>query len=272
VVIPVPSNKKRFRIRIGIRAFTPFHLGIKAYDATRYNTHYFRRKVPFRSSDFQEGEAYREIIIPMPISPETLSVELIDKYSKNDNAFQVEKFKVEEMPPAKIWAEQHMHDFIKFAENFSQKAGYVKTGFYHSPDYQFLIHYLPQIKGQLGEVMVTPARTHRVTGRHQVAQDLFKRFTVPVRLFILLHERQHFTLPTRQEKPADLAALKLYLDLGYPTIEAVYAATKVFRLHPETIGKGQVIRTKDIIDFIDRYKASMRQMNKEHSNAKATSY
>lgn len=256
MVIPVSSNKKRFRIRIGIRAFSPFHLGIKAYDATRYNTHYFRRKVTFRSSDFHKGEAYREIIIPMPISPQTLSVELIDKFSKDDAAFEVVKFKVEKMPPSKLWAEKHMHDFIKFAEDFSQKAGYVTSGFYHSPDYQFLIHYLPQIKGQFGELMITPARTHRITGRHQVAQDSFKRFTIPVRLFILLHERQHFTIPTRKEKPADLTALKLYLDLGYPTIEAVYAATKVFRMHPETVGKDQVNRTKDIIEFIDRYKAS----------------
>ena len=43
-------------------------------------------------------------------------------------------------------------------------------------------------------------------------------------------------------------------DAKDPTIEAVYAATKVFRLHPETVGKSQVKRTKDIIDFIDQYK------------------
>lgn len=102
MVIPVPSNKKRFRIRIGIRALAPFHLGIKAYDATRYNTHYFRRKVNFRSEDFKKGTIYREIIIPMPISPKTLSVELIDKYSKDDTVFKVEKFKVEEIPPSKV--------------------------------------------------------------------------------------------------------------------------------------------------------------------------
>lgn len=262
MVIPVPSNRKRFRIRIGIRAFSPLDMGIKAYDATKYNTHYFRRRISFGADDFQKGTAYREILIPMPISPDTLSVALYDKYSANDDAFRVEEFKVEEMPQTELWAEQHMHDFIEFAQDFSQKAGYINTGFYHSPDYQFLFHYLPQITGQFGEVMVTPARTHRVTGRHQVAQDLFRKFTVPVRMFILLHERQHFTIPTREERPADLAALQLYMDLGYPTIEAVYAATKVFRLHPETVGKSQVKRTKDIIDFIDQYKASKRQFNK----------
>tara|TARA_R100000750_G_scaffold30200_3_gene19227 strand:- start:37444 stop:38229 length:786 start_codon:yes stop_codon:yes gene_type:complete len=261
VVIPVSSNKKRFRIRIGIRALTPFHLGIKAYDATRYNTHYFRRKVTFLTEDFSKGTTYREITIPMPVSPDTLSVELIDKFSKDDTSFRIEKFKIEDMPASRVWADEHMHDFIRFAEDFCQKAGYVKTGFYHSLDYQFLIHYLPKITGSMGQVMITPARTQQVTGRHQVAQELFKQFSIPVRLFIMLHERQHFTLPTRKEKPADMAALKLYLDLGYPTIEAVYAATKVFLMHPGTTGPEQVIRTKDIIDFIDRYKATHTAVN-----------
>ena len=95
MVIPVPSNRKRFRIRIGIRAYVPFDLGIKAYDATRYNTHYFRRRVSFHSSDFHKGAAYREILIPMPISPETLSVALYDKASLDDTTFHIEKFKVE---------------------------------------------------------------------------------------------------------------------------------------------------------------------------------
>jgi hypothetical protein len=254
MVIPIPSHKKRFLIRIGIRAFAPFDLGILAHDATKPNTHYFRRRVPFRANDFRNGEAYREIVMKLPVSPETLAVELYDKHSDEDSLFQIEKFEVGKLPVSNLWAEQHMHDFIDFAQDFSQRAGYMPTGFHHSPDYQFLIHYLPQIKSQFGDVMVTPARTHRITGRHQVSQELFKNFSVPIRMFIMLHERQHFTIPTREEIPADLAALKLYMNLGYPTMEAVYAATKVFRIHPETVGKTQAQRTKEIIDFINQYK------------------
>ena len=261
MVIPVPSNNKRFRIKVGIKALFPFELGIKAFDATRYNTHYFRRKVLFSKSDFDNGKTYREIIIPMPISPKTLSVEFYDKNSMEDDAFTIEKFEVEKMPESKLWAAPNMHDYIDFVQNFCHKAGYIKSSFYHSPDYQFLIHYVPQITGQLGEALATPARCHRVTGRVQVSQQQFRQFTIPVRMFIMLHERQHFTIPTREEKPADLAALKLYLDMGYPKIEAVYAATKVFMMHPESIGPGQVTRVKDIIDFIDRYQ------KKQHHNS-----
>jgi len=183
-----------------------------------------------------------------------LAVDLYNKHSGYDDMFRIEKFEVSPMPPAHVWAQPGMHDFIGFAQNFAEKSGYTKTGFYHSPDYQFLIHYLPQIKNQFGQTMITPARTNRVTGRHQVSKELFRQFTIPVRFFILLHEREHFIIPTREERPADLSALQLYLDLGYPTIEAVYAATKVFRLHPETIGAKHAERTRDIIDFIDDYK------------------
>ena len=254
MVIPVPSNKKRFLVRIGIRAFAPFDMGILAHDATKPNTHYFRRKVPFKPEDFHKGEAYREITIKMPISPKTLAVELYDKHSEDDSLFQIEKFKVGEMPQSEVWAAQHMHDFIEFAQDFSERAGFIPTGFYHSPDYQFLIHYLPQIKSQMGEVMVTPARNHQVTGRIQVSQEMFRQFSIPIRMFIMLHERNHFTIPTRDEIPADLAALKLYLDMGYPTMEAVYAATHVFRMHPGTVGRVQTERTRLIIDFINQYK------------------
>ena len=257
MVIPVPSNKGRFKIRIGIKANIPFNMGIKAFDATRPNTHYFRRKV-----SFNKRNDFREIVIPMPISPETLSVALFDKHRVDDRAFKIESFKIEQMSLSSVWASQDMHDFIEFAQDFSKKAGYVDTGFYHSKYYQFLFHYLPQITGQFGETLITPARTNRVTGRHQISQDLFKQFTIPIRIFILLHERQHFTIPTREEIPADLGALKLYLDMGYPTIEAVYAATKVFRLHPETIGAKQVERTKTIIDFINNYKKEKKSKRK----------
>ncbi len=255
MIIPIPSNKKRFQIRVGIRAFFPFELGIKAFDATRYNTHYFRRRVLFHSGDFHKGEAFREITIPMPISPQTLTLELYDKNSLEDTAFEVVNFKVEKMTPSSVWAEQHMQRFIAFAEKFCEKAGYIQTGFYHSPDYQFLIHYLPQITGMMGETLATPARIHRVTGRCQVNQQMFKRYSIPVRLFILLHERQHFTIPTREEKPADLGALKLYLDLGYPVIEAVYAVTKIFKQPGNIVSAAHLQRTKDIIHFIDAYKA-----------------
>ncbi|GAA0892641.1 hypothetical protein GCM10009122_23200 [Fulvivirga kasyanovii] len=252
MIIPVPSKGKRFVIRLGIAAWMPVAVGIRAYDPTRPNTHYFRRKVAFKG--ITDGTAFRGIEIPMPLSPELLEVEIYNKQTDDDEGFSIEKFEVEPMPPAQLWAKPDMHRFIEFAQKFAQRAGYARTGFHQDRDAEFLLHYLPEITDAIGRTMVTPARTHRATGRHQVSQKLFRQFTIPIRFFILLHERAHFTLPTREEKPADLEALKIYLELGFPKIEAVYAATKVFGLHPETIGEPHVTRTKDIMNFIDNYK------------------
>lgn len=248
MIIPVPSKGKRFIIRLGISAYIPVEIGIRAYDPTRANTHYFRRKVAFKKDGF------REINIPMPLSPETLEIEIYNKDTDGDEGFALEKFDVENMPPAELWEKPEMHRFIDFAQKFAQQAGYARTGFHQDKEAEFLLHYLPEIKDSAGRTMVTPARTHRVTGRHQVSQKLFRQFSIPIRFFILLHERAHFVLPTREEKPADLAALKIYLELGFPRIEAVYAATQVFGLHPETIGEPHVTRTKDIMHFINNHK------------------
>ena len=254
MIVPVPSGHRRFMLRIGLRVLEPMELIVRASDASKPHTFYFRRKVSFPPEMFKNGSSRRQILLKMPVSPKNLDVEIFDREAPGDRRFKITAFRPEPLPASKVWATPAMHDFISFAERFAQRAGYIAPGFYPSDNDEFLIQYLPRIRDQFGEVMITPARTHRMTGRIQVSQDLFRNYTVPIRLFILLHERQHFTQPTREEIPADLGALKQYLDLGYPTIEAVYAATKVFGQHPGTAGPLQVERTRYIMDFIDRYR------------------
>jgi hypothetical protein len=146
-----------------------------------------------------------------------------------------------------------MHRFVSFAGDFACKAGFLSPGIYDSKDGDFLIQYLPIIEGDDGQPLVTPARTNRKTGRIQIAQPAFASFTIPVRLIVLFHERYHFQIPTRLEKPADLNALRLYLDLGFPKTEAVYATTKIFMAHPDSVGPAHAKRVKDNIQFIDQY-------------------
>jgi len=260
MLVPVPTYNNRFVLKVGIKALRPVIVALKGYDAHRANSYYFRRKVPFKPSAIRDGMNYKEISIPMPLSPETLLVEIYNCETGEDNGYVIEKFEVEKMKASEIWAQPAMHRFIDFAQNFAKYSGTYKPGFFDSPDHEFLIQLLPVIKDQFGNTMVTPARTNRQTGRIQVSNQAFKHFTIPVRMFVLLHERQHFQIPTREERPADLAALKLYLDLQYPKIEAVYAATKVFAMHPETVGSQHVTRAQDIINFIDRYRNTQEIM------------
>lgn len=265
MVIPIPSQQQRFKVKVGIRAYEPCALGIRCYDATKPNTDYIRRRVPIPEDLFKgKKTGYREFTLPFPLSPDQLMVEMYDKAYGDDTHFKIEKFELEKMPPKNVWAEPEMHRFIGFAQDFATKAGYLPTGVYDSKDGDFLIQYLPIITDEQGDPLVTPARTNRKSGRIQVAQSAFAKYTIPVRMVVLFHERYHFQIPTRLEKPADLHGLRLYLDLGFPRTEAVYATTKIFNSHPESVGIGHTNRVKDIVNFIDNY--SGRENLKMHKD------
>lgn len=254
MLIPIPSKGQRFKINVGIRTSGPCALGVKCHDASKPNTDYIRRRIPFSADLFKNGKkGYREFTLPFPLSPVELMVEFYDKTYGDDNHFKIEKFELEKLESKDVWAEPEMHRFINFAQNFATKAGYMSPGVYDSKDGDFLIQYLPVIEDEFGDALVTPARTNRKTGRIQVSQSAFSTYTIPVRLIVLFHERYHFQLPTRLEKPADLHGLRLYLDLGFPRTEAVYAVTKIFSSHPESVGEAHSNRVKDIVSFIDQY-------------------
>lgn len=262
MVIPIPSHQQQFKVKVGIRADEPCALGVNCYDASKPNTDYIRRRIPFTEHLFQgKNPGYKEFTLPFPLSPDHLMVELYDKAYGDDSGFKIEKFELEKMPVRSVWAEPDVHRFIHFAQDFATKAGYLPTGFYDNEDGDFLIQYLPIIEDNLGNPLVTPARTNRCSGRIQVSQSAFCKYTIPVRMIVLFHERYHFQIPTRLEKPADLHGLRLYLDLGFPRTEAVYATTKIFNAHPESVGPGHSQRVKDIVNFIDNYSGYDSLMN-----------
>ncbi|WP_010182444.1 hypothetical protein [Aquimarina agarilytica] len=248
MIIPIPAAQRRFQIRLKIKATMPFELGLQVYDPRYRHSYYFKRKAFFK------GPSTREFIIALPVSPEVLELAAFDKNSQEDYAFQVEDLAIEELPVKPIWANASEHRFMEFAINFAQKAGYTNTGFYDSPNQEFLFHYLPRITDDFGKELITPARTHRKMPRVQISQRLFLGYTIPVRVAILAHEGCHWFLNTRSQTEADLCGMKKYLDYGFPVIEAVYAVTKVFGKNPELVGPRHISRTQDVLEFIKKYK------------------
>ncbi len=267
MLLPIASDHHRFLIKLGITAFKPFVLGVKVYNPSVPNTHYFRRKVSFTATFGAKKTVQRRLRISIPVSPQRLVLELVDKHQRSVDPFRVDYLEVEEMPPASVWASGEQHRFMEHAIQFAQKCGYLPSGYYSSSNHEFLIQYLPKITDSLGQELITPARIHRKMPRVQVSQRMFKQFSIPVRVAILAHEGCHFFNNTRSELEADLCGIKYYLDAGFPRIEAVYAATKVFLLHPQTIGQAHVERTKTIIDFIDNYKGLERAERSGKSEA-----
>ena len=257
MIIPIPSNKSRFTISLGLTAFYPLSLIIIVLDPLRANTHYLRRKVNFRNAGLRRGRPeHMQVDIPLPLSPEGLQLQLYNLHTGGDEGFTLEKISFKAMPAAEIWASEDRHRFMEFAIDFAQKAGYVKPGYYHDNDKEFLIQYLPAITDERGLELVTPARISRHAPRVQLSKKILRRLTVPVRAAILAHEGCHYFRNTRSEKEADLCGIRYYLDFGFPRIEAIYALTKVFRLHPDSVGEPHLERTRDVMNFIDTYKPS----------------
>ncbi|WP_062062708.1 hypothetical protein [Aquimarina longa] len=250
MVIPIPSNREALTILLTIKVEWAIEVGIKVFDPKYSNTHYFRRKVSLKKGQ------QRNIEIPLPVSAKQLILQVYDKRNPNDSGITITDFSVEKMTPPKIWSTPERQRFMDFSVQFAQKAGYTPTGFYDSPTQEFLFQYLPAIVDSFGNELITPARTHRKMPRVQISQRLFRTFTIPIRVAILAHEGCHWFLNTRSQKRADLCGIAYYLAYGFPKIEAVYAATKIFSMYPELVGKAQVERTKDIIAFIDNYTLS----------------
>jgi hypothetical protein len=251
--IPIPCNNKRFRLTIGFTVNQPCSLILIGRDAENPYSTYISREVSIGRKYFSEGLGYREINIPFPLAPNFMMLNVWDKNHIGQDTFEVSKFKISTMEPRAIWEHHDIHDFIPFANWFSQKAGVLPVGIYDSPDLKYMIDYMSVIKNEQGVPMITPARTSRINGRIEASKYHFLPLSVPIRWFIMMHERKHFQLPTREEKVADLTALRVFLDYGFPKVEAIYACTLAMKAETTVAKQAKVTRLKDIHSFIDQY-------------------
>jgi hypothetical protein len=254
MTFPIPCNEQPFKLTVTLRAERPVEVVLLGYDSYLDYSVYFSRKVNFYEKDLRLGDNTKEIVLSLPLSPKKLIVQIYNAYTGDDRGFVIENISTAKLLEQQLWVSAEMQRFIDFAGNFSKKMGEYKPGYYPSKNNEFLIQLLPVIRDENGRELVTPARVNRMSGRKQISQKAFRVLSIPIRMFILLHEREHYVIPTRSERRADLAGLKIYLDMNFPSIEAVYAATKVFLLHPENIGEVHETRTEDIDAFIGRYK------------------
>lgn len=257
--IPIPSQHRAFALRVTLRASEPFDLAVRVFDPTKANTFYISRRIPFRADLLEHAEGERSFRLQFPQSPELLVLELTDRDFPGSEGFEVVDLQVERLPEPVLCDFPEIHRFAAFAEQFAARAGYTAPGFYDAPNHEYLIEYLPQITDVIGRPIGTPARINRRTGRIQVSAAQFRRYTVPVRLFILLHERFHRVLNTRRERPPDRGAIRTYMELGYPGTEGLYAATKVFLDHDGPIGKDAWDRVRAIGRFIDHFNGKQEQ-------------
>jgi hypothetical protein len=105
-------------------------------------------------------------------------------------------------------------------------------------------------------VLNTPARIGHNTGIIEVAQMSMIKYTVAMRMIILLHEFSHkyknpkMGLEISNETGADINALYLYLGLGFSKVDAIYVFANVF-LKAQT--QSNILRMRKIMDYIKRF-------------------
>lgn len=260
MVIDIPSNNFPFQLAITVKSKHPISMRIIALDPNKRNTKY---------SDRVNGrvDGTRTFILKFPVSPKLLKIvlfnnEMGDLPFGDDPTFSIEDVRVEKLKEYDVWWNQDTKNFYKFAVEFSQNAGILSAGdkkphIYRSNDGKFTIDYYNNIYDKKsGKLLSTPARIGHNTGVIEVSKEKFKKYSVAMRVVILMHEFSHKYLNPKlgreieYETGADIQGLYVYLGKGWSPLEAHQGFLNVFRTSKTPMNHK---RYKILKDFIDKY-------------------
>jgi hypothetical protein len=254
----VQTNKKPQTMVIRVETKKPEEICIIAKDKNKPNTFYVKRK------GIVNG--VRDFELKFPKSPSETIVAAYNKKSGliqgTDPTFKISDFKTKELATCPIWMSPETISFIKFAQEFSENASVLSAGdkiphIYRSDDGKFNFDYYLRIRDrQTGDYVNTPARIGHLTGIIEISKKDFLKYSVPMRMIILLHEYSHKYLNPKinreisYETGADINALLLYFSLGYSEMEAHQAFLYVFRGADNDMNHKRYLIIKD---FINKY-------------------
>ncbi len=249
------SNRKPCTVVIKVQTGRSQKIILKVRDAYKKNSYYTNRWAHIKG----KGVFY----VRMPQSPAKGIIEIYNAKNGNLKKGQDKSFRVTSLQVGKVKTKlnplrsgnKQLNNFVRFAQEFSERAPIISAGnsVYQSDDGQFRIDYLDVIRSSKdGKPMATPARISQNRGIIEVSKKYFMKYTIPMRMAILLHEYSHFYLNQKMEDEieADLNAMLVYLSLGYPRIEAHEAFLEVFKGSPSN---QNVVRYQTLKNFITSY-------------------
>lgn len=252
------TDKKRWILEIDVKTYGKEKIVVRVYNPNKPNTFYIDRWQTISGS----GKFFIRL-------PQTADVCILDIFNKrvgntnqaNDPSFRVTKIDAREFP-SKLLKMRTVNwqalRFLEFAQEFSENAAILsaKRSVYTSDNGKFRIDYVDYIRGKNGKKLATPARINAGTGVIEISKYDFLKYTVPMRMAILLHEYAHVYVNKQKssEIEADLNALFIYMVVGYPTIEAKKAFLEVFKGAPTAQNKD---RDKKITAFIDNFEKKL---------------
>lgn len=170
--------------------------------------------------------------IPLPLAPSKLAVACV-----SDEKVSM-RLKILPLRLQPISLEPEMWSFLDFVANISKYASYLPESYLSdAQEENFALFADALYKHDTGEPSYSPARVSKKTGDMELNRLKLQSYTVPMRFFIMLHERAHYELYTSNEFKCDTWASRLYLQLGFSPLEAVYAMTKVFQDNERNVAR-----------------------------------
>jgi len=251
----IQLNGNPCTIQISIGCLKPTKVWIMVCDARKNKTYYTKRYAKI------DGEETYYIRLPQAPDIATLIVycdgDLPDKKSDNLRVFGVN---ILPLIVKHIPISRKTKAFISFAKEFCEEASYLPASTngeqYLSDNGKFRIDYFDKIRDRSsGKVLSTPARISQINGKIELSKEMFEKYSVPMRMAIILHEYSHFYLNANpsSETESDINGLRIYMALGYPRIDAYNVFLNVFKT---SSSKQNLDRFHKIDNFIKTYEYS----------------
>lgn len=242
-------NDKPTKIKIVIETNYREKIWIKVKDPNRKNTYYTKRY------SFIDGKDTFFVLMPQaPTECQVIVYNDANGLMRADSSFRVIELRKIDYNIRKPKFSKKTTAFVKFAQEFSDECGYLssspKGDIYRSNNGKFRIDYYDLIRShQTGERIKTPARISQRNGRIEVSAEQFRKFTIPMRMAILLHEYSHFYLNRNpsNEIEADINGLNIYLKLGYPKIDIYNVFLNVFKTAPSESNKKRYMKLDNFV-------------------------
>ena len=242
-------------LKVTIATNKPIKIWIKVCDAKATKTFYSKR--------YSKIDGEQDFYIGMPQSPFTARLVIYKDGDSPLNNDEYEILGIEILPllgTKELPISRKLNSFIKFAQEFSEDASYLKaseTGIpYYSDNDKYRIDYFDTIRSRSnGMPLNTPARISQLNGRIEASKKDFYRYSIPMRMAILLHEYCHFYVNKNpsSEVESDINGLRIYLSLGYPRIDAFNVFLNVFK---SANSKEALHRFKKLDSFIKNWNYS----------------
>ena len=241
------TDKRKLALDVTIKCEGICRFRVVASDFQK-NTKYADRTI--------EVNGYRTIYISFPTSPDKVRIVVTPLDNAKDYLMDI---KEKNLKTYQIYLDPEATKFVKFAQQFTAQSGFCPASpqgrFFRTKDGYFNIRYYPIITDR-GKPSTTPARIGHKSGIIDVSKLHFDRYTIPMRMCILLHEFSHkyrnpkIDLEISNEVGADLNALYIYLGLGYSKVDAIFVFANVFL---KAQSNGNMVRMRKIMDYIKRF-------------------